>query len=65
MVDRITSFPTENTVTINLLTTLIEDWDPYWIWLTTVTLNADPGNNYYYKCFKCYGYLHQNVPDED
>jgi len=57
---RATHYFLPNNDVADIMLALVEDWDPYNLWLVSITDgNKDPGDEYYFYCYNCIYYLSQ------
>ena len=63
MVDRSTRYGAEPSQVGDGLLLLLEDWDPYTLWMTIASGGVEAGEEFYYSCYNCTVYTAVN-PNE-
>ena len=57
MVQRTTAYDLDTTMVANMMIVMIEDQDPDSIWLTEVSKGIPAGDEFYYYCYNCTGFV--------
>ena len=61
MVERFTAYNIDTSTVADGLLDMIEDWDPYTLWLTQVSGGISPGDEFYYYCYNCTSFVQVNI----